>query len=166
MKIFQIRWALLIVAVALLAACSRSGSSASDSVMTVKSTDQSGTQTEYTARSSSAITQGNTISNENKTILQICGDVDKDEDCSQMMVMTIDGTTPGQYTIDSIDASSQIIYHDELKNYVSTSGDIFVTSLGNAGGAAQGRFNAVLECSSGCTGTVNMTGSFNVVLNP
>ncbi len=164
MKFNWVKRTALSVGVLLLAACSSGGGTPSNTIKIVKS-DASENQTTYVSNSSNSIMSAFTNTIDNKTVIQLCRDVDKDNDCSKVMIMTIDGISPQTYTIDSPESATTIVYHDDkpergvANHYIGTSGTIVVTGTGQA---LRGSFSAVLECNSGCTGTANVTGSFNV----
>jgi len=105
---------------------------------------------------------------ENKTIIQICSDQDQDNDCSKLVILTIDGTTAQNYPITAIDSPSQIVYQDDdavegvTNHYLSTSGQINVTRLDSS---VEGWFTATVECNSGCVGSRPISGSFNIPLS-
>lgn len=172
MKLFKIKWSVLSIGVLLLAACSGGGGSTSANRMSITTTDASGTQTTFVATSANSMFSAYTNTTENKTVVEICSDVDHDNDCSKLMIMTIDGTTAQKYAMDSIESLSQIVYHDDdpetgvTNHYISNSGEIKVNSIDiTSGGTVKGAFNATLECNSGCTGTVGVTGNYYFVLN-
>jgi hypothetical protein len=106
---------------------------------------------------------------ENKTIIHICRDLDQDNDCSQLVMLTIDGTTAKNYPIAAIDSPSQIVYQDDdaaegvIKHYLSTSGQINVTRLDGQG--VEGWFSATVECNWGCVGSRPISGAFNIPLS-
>jgi hypothetical protein len=110
-----------------------------------------------------------TNTTENKTIVQICRDLDQDNDCSQLVMMTIDGTTAQNYPITAIDSPSQIVYQDDdavegiTNHYLSTGGQINVTRLDSQG--IEGWFSATVECNWGCTGSRPISGAFNIPLS-
>ncbi len=77
--------------------------------------------------------------------------------------ITISGTTPGTYLFSSPTATTRILYSNVPTIYQGTSGSVTITSIGNdVGSSVTGTFNANLECVSSCTGTIGMSGSFNV----
>lgn len=172
MKYFQIKWAALSFGLLLLAACSGGGGGGkTPSTLTITAVDSAGKTSTLAADTSNATFVGTKNTTENKTVIQMCADVDKDNDCSQVIIMTMDGTSEKEYDISSLDSVSQIVYHDDdlengiTKHYISNNGKIKVTGIGTAGDPVRGTFNATLECNAGCTGNVNVTGSFNVVLS-
>jgi hypothetical protein len=174
MRFFQIKWTVLSIGVALLAACSSGGGGSTatappaPSTLSITSTIP-GKPAVNVADASNTIMSAYKNTTDNKTIVQICHDLDQDNDCSQLVILTIDGTTAQTYTIASIESPSQIVYQDDdaaegiVNHYLSTSGQINVTSID--GGFVVGTFSATVECSSGCTGTVPISGDFNIPLS-
>ena len=180
MESFRIKCAIACCALMLVAACSNNknsnnGSSNNNnggntvSSMTITYTDPSGTAKSFAANDSNAVMQSVANTTEGQTVIQMCGNIDTNNDCSQLMIMTVNGAAAGTYSIKAGDTSSQIVYHDDESgtayHYESSTGAITLTSVGAAGEPVQGVFSAVLECSSGCTGTTNASGTFSVVLS-
>lgn len=174
MKFFQTKWIVLSIGLLLLAACSSGGG---DSVtttpppaalnsLTISNTITPATQAVNVADASNSIMTAHRNTTEDKTIIQICRDVDQDDDCSQLVILTIDGTTAKNYPITAIDSPSQIVYQDDdavegiVNHYLSTSGQINVTRLDSQ--FVEGWFSATVECNWGCTGTLPISGAFNL----
>ena len=175
MKNSAIKWIVLIIAVVLLAACSKGGDTpaaaiapAAPRTLSITNTISPTTQAQLVADTSNAIMTAHKNTTENKTIIQICRDADQDDDCSQLVILTIDGTTAKNYPITAIDSPSQIVYQDDdategvVNHYLSTSGQINVTKLDDT--SVVGTFSATVECNWGCTGTVPISGAFNLPL--
>jgi len=174
MKNIKIKWLLFGIAVALLAACSKGSDAPSALAPAAPSTLQitntvPGKPAMAVAEKSNTIMSAYKNTIENKTIIQICHDLDQDNDCSQLVILTIDGTTAKNYAIDSIESPSQIVYQDDdavegiVNHYLSKSGQINVTRLDSS--TVEGTFSATVECNSGCTGTVPISGNFNIPLS-
>ncbi len=172
MNFFKIKWAVLSLGVLLLAACSSgSGSSPSGSSIVMTATDATGAQTTFVATDANSLFSAHTNTTENKTVIEVCSDVDKNNDCSKVMIMTIDGTTAQKYTMDSADALSQIVWHSDdpegsfTNHYLSSAGEIGVESINDTtGGFVAGTINATLECNSGCSGTATVSGKYQIAL--
>ncbi len=167
MKINWTKWAVFIAAAFLLAACSKGSSSGGASnTMSIKSTDATGAVKVFTATTANSVMSATTNTTDDTTTIQICSDVDADNDCSKLVIMTINGTSAQDYTMDSMDSPNQVVFHDDdatetiINHYVSNGGDINVTQ--NDGSVVKGNFSTVFECNSGCTGTVLATGYFNI----
>lgn len=104
-------------------------------------------------------------------MIHICSDVDKDNDCSILIIMTVAGTTAQTYSMTDPAALTQIVYHDDetetgvLSHYLSNGGQIVMSEVGAAGGEfVKGTFNSTLACNSGCAGNIALTGTFSVAL--
>lgn len=172
MKLFQIKWAVLGLGALMLAACSSgSGSSTPGSSLSITTTDAAGVQSTFVATTANTVFSAHTSTTENKTIIEMCSDVDKDNDCSKMLVMTIEGTTAQKYSMDSASVT-QINWHDDdpeesvTDHYLSTSGEVEVESIDDStNGSISGTMNATLECNSGCSGNATVTGKYVIVLN-
>lgn len=178
MKYFWIRWILLSIGMILLAACSRGGGDtpaaavapATANTMSITSTT-SPAREQLVADTSNAIMSAHRNTTEDKTIIQICRDDDQDNDCSQLVILTIDGTTAKNYPITAIDSPSQIVYQDDdlqesagiVNHYLSTSGQINVTRLDST--TVEGTFSATVECNWGCVGSLPISGAFNLPLS-
>jgi hypothetical protein len=174
MKFFQLKWIVLSIGLALLAACSSGGGDAvtappppaARNTLTISNTISPATQAVNVADTSNSIMTAHRNTTENKTIVQICRDVDQDDDCSQLVLLTIDGTTAKNYPISAVDSPSQIVYQDDdavegiVNHYLSTSGQINVTRLDSQG--IEGWFSATVECNWGCIGTRPISGAFNL----
>jgi hypothetical protein len=164
-------WAIAVLGALLLAACSGGkGSPAPGNSLSISATDGTGTTTTFTANDSNATITAYRSAAENKTFVQVCADVDKDNDCSHLFIVTIDGTTAQTYPM-APDAVTQLVYHDDetetgvLSHYRSSDGAIQVTELGaSAGDAVKGTFDTTLACNSGCSGNLAVSGSFSVAL--
>jgi len=177
MKFTRMKWAICGLCVLLLAACS-SGSSggggtpAAANSMSITTTDSAGAKSTFTADNSNSIISAYKNDVENKTIVQICSDVDKDNDCSRLIIITIDGTTAQKYSMNSPDSLTQIVYQDDetetgiLSHYMSSDGEVDVSEIGStAGSAVKGAFTTTLACNSGCSGNITVTGNYNVALS-
>ncbi len=164
MRFIKITWVALSIGVLLLAACS-SKSSTPTNIVRINSTNASGQQTTFVADSSNSVMSAFTNTIENRTVVQLCSDVDKDNDCSKLMVITVDGTDANDYAMDSPDSATTIAYHDDdaengvINHYISTGGDVRVIENGST---LKGTFTANLECVAGCTGTTSISGTFSV----
>jgi hypothetical protein len=160
----------------LLAACSGGGgggkTTAPANAMTLSTTDPAGVTTTFTADNTNSIITTHKSEIENKTIVQICSDVDRDNDCSVMIIMTLDGTTAQTYSMDSAESLNQIVYHDDetetgvLSHYISTGGQIVVSEVGSSkDDPVKGTFTAALACISGCSGNIALSGTFGFALS-
>jgi hypothetical protein len=167
-------WSLAALAL-VLAACGggkSGGTPAPASSLSITTTDVAGTATTYTADGSNSIIAANKDPVTGKTIVQVCSDLDKDNDCSVLILMTIDGTTAQTYSMSSPDSLTQIVYHDDeaetgvLSHYLSSDGQIVVTESGSsAGESVKGTFSSTLACNAGCSGNIVLSGTFSVVLS-
>jgi hypothetical protein len=172
MRIHRLSWAIAVLGALLLTACSGGkGSPAPGNSLSISATDGTGATTTFTANDSNAIITAHKSVAENKTFIQVCADVDADNDCSHLFVVTIDGTTAQTYSMATPDAVTQVVYHDDetetgvLSHYRSGDGAIQVTELGSsAGEAVKGTFDTTLTCNSGCSGNLAVSGSFSVAL--
>jgi hypothetical protein len=178
MNFTRMKWAAGALGVLLLAACNSGGGgavippTAPGSSLSITTIDALGTRSTFTADSSNSIITAHSNADEGQTIIEICSDVNKDNDCSRLMVLTIDGTSAQKYTMASIDSPSQIVYHDDesaegaSSHYVSHDGEIDVSSMDTSGkGFVKGTFSANLACTSGCSGVIAVSGNYNVALN-
>ncbi len=178
MKFTGMKWAVwgLGLSVLLLAACSKGGgggvTTVPGSTMTITTTNAAGTKDVFTASASNSMITAHTDPATNQTVIEICSDVDQDNDCSRLMVMTIDGTSPAKYAMTSPASISQIVYHDDesetgiLSHYISSDGEIDVDSIDDSGkGNVKGSFTANLACNSGCSGNIAVTGTYDIALN-
>ncbi len=169
MKLIGTKWALAGLAALLLAACGGKSSSSTPAApaktLSITTANGTGTTTSFDATSANSTYSAHQSATEGKTVIQVCGDVDADQDCSQLIVMTLDGTTAKTYSLTAPDALSQIAYHDDesetgvLAHYLTSDGQVVVTEVG---AHVKGTFTAALTCNSGCSGNVNVTGSFDV----
>ena len=174
MKNFQMKWIVLTIGVALLAACTSGGGEtvtsarahAARNTLTISNTISPATQEVNVADASNSIMTAHKNTTDNKTVIQICRDVDQDDDCSQLVILTIDGTTAQNYPIAAVDSVSQIVYQDDdavegiINHYLSTSGQINVTRLDSQ--IVEGWYSATVECNWGCIGTRPISGAFNL----
>lgn len=177
MKLSQMKWAAGIFAVLLLAACSSGGGggipvTAPGSTMSITTVDAAGTSSTFTANASNSIITAHTDPVQNKTVIEICSDVDNDNDCSRVMILTLDGTSAQKYAMTSQQSLSQIVYHDDetetgvLSHYLSDTGEVDVDSIDDSGkGNVKGSFTANLACNSGCSGNIAVTGTYDIALN-
>jgi hypothetical protein len=175
MKYFRTNWIILSVGMLLLAACSGSGGGGGTpaaNTLSITNVNPATVAQEaiLIADRTNAMMTAHKNTTENKTIIQICRDVDRDNDCSQLIIMTIDGTTAQKYTMNSIESLSQIVYQDDdfnegtIYHYLSNGGEITVTRYD--ANAIAGTFNASLERTDGGTEATNIfiNGSFNIDL--
>ncbi len=176
MKLSQMKWAAGAFAVLLLAACSSGGGggivTAPGSTMSITTVDAAGTSSTFTANASNSVITAHTDPIQNQTVIEICSDVDKDNDCSRMMILTIDGTSSAKYPVTAPASLSQIVYHDDetetgvLSHYLSDTGEVDVDSIDDSGkGNVKGSFTANLACNSGCSGNIAVTGTYDIALN-
>jgi len=175
MKLIRMNLAVWSLGALLLAACSGSSDkkvAAPVNTLSISTTDAAGATTTFTADNSNSIISAYKNATENKTFVQICSDLDKDNDCSVMIVMTIDGTTAQTYSMSTPGTLTQIIYHDDetetgvLSHYLSSDGQIVVTDSGaSAGEPLKGSFTSTLACNSGCSGNIVLSGTFNVAMS-
>jgi hypothetical protein len=174
MKLNRMNLAVWSLGVLMLAACGGKGGGtpAPASSLSITTTDVAGTATTYTADGSNSIIAAHKDPITGKTIVQVCSDLDRDNDCSVLIIMSIDGTTAQTYSMASPDSLTQIVYHDDetetgvLSHYLSSDGQIVVTEIGSsAGELVKGTFSSTLECNSYCSGNIVLSGTFSVVLS-
>lgn len=174
MKLNRMNLAVWSLGALMLAACggSKSEPAAPSSSLSITTTDVAGTATTYTADVSNSIIATHKDPVTGKTIVQVCSDLDRDNDCSVLIIMTIDGTTAQTYSMASPDSLTQIVYHDDetetgvLSHYLSRDGQIVLTEVGSsAGELVKGSFTSTLECNAYCSGNIVLSGTFSVVLS-
>jgi hypothetical protein len=173
MKTIRKSWAIWAAGALLLAACSSGGGGGttptSANKLTLTTTDGTGATATITADDTNAIVTTHVSDADGKTLVQICADVDKDNDCSHLVIMTIDGTTAQTYPMDDTDPlnNNQIVYHDDetesgiLSHYLGTKGQIVLSEVGAPGAQVKGTFTTTLACNSGCAGNLTLAGEFD-----
>ena len=154
----------------LLGACGGKSSSSPAPVtaMSITTDNGAGTTTRVDATSANSTYSAYQNATQGQTIVQVCADVDADQDCSHIVILTLDGTTAKTYSVTAPDAVSQINYHDDetetgvVSHYQSSDGQVVVTEVG---ASVKGTFAATMACNNGCAGNVTISGSFDVPLS-
>ena len=175
MKLIRMNLAVWSLGALLLAACSSGGNKtppAPGSSLSITTTNAAGVPSTYTADNSNSIITAHKNEIENKTIIKICSDLDRDNDCSVLIIMTLDGTTARTYSMNTPDALTQIIYHDDetetglISHYLSSDGQIVVSESGSSAGEwVKGSFASTLACNAGCAGNIVLAGTFSLALS-